>query len=56
MVSPMKIRVLREAEYRLAPARIQVFRAGSEVNVPKKTAEYLIEQGAAEPLNPPKEA
>lgn len=50
----MKIKVLQDHDYRLAPARIQAFKAGAEPNVPKKTAEHLIEIGVAKEAETPK--
>ncbi len=46
-VFSMKIKIIRDYDYRLAPARIQAFRAGNEVSVPKKTADALIGAGVA---------
>ena len=48
----MKIRVLRPVDYRVKPAVIQVFRPGI-FNVPRKTAQALIDAGAAEPIQNP---
>ncbi len=46
----MKVRIMKDDDYRVKPAVIQVFRAGSEVTVPKKTAEALIARGSAQSL------
>ena len=51
----MKIRILRDFDHRIAPARIQAFRTGHLANVPKKTADMLIRAGAAEPFTAEKE-
>ena len=48
----MKIRVLRDHDYRLKPAVIRAFRSGI-INVPRKTAQALIDAGAAEPAPKP---
>ena len=48
----MKVRITRDHDYRHAPARVQAFRAGAEVNVPREVAEALIAAGAAQPLEP----
>ncbi len=55
MGTSMKIDVLKNHDHRLAPARIQAFRAGQQVSVPKKTAEQLIAAGAAKPVTAEKE-
>lgn len=52
----MRIKILKDHDYRLAPARIQAFKAGTEPNVPKKTAEDLIEIGVAKEAETPKAA
>jgi len=46
----MKVQILRDADYRLAPSRVQAFRAGSVVNIPRATAQALIASGAAKPV------
>lgn len=46
----MKIKITQDYDYRVRPAVVQHFRAPTEVNVPKKTAEALIEAGAATPV------
>ena len=46
----MKLKILKNYDHRLSPAVTQAFKAGSEVDVPKKTAAILIEEGAAEVL------
>ena len=51
----MKIEITKDYDYRVAPARVQAFRVGQRVNVPKKTAETLIEAGAAKPQTAEKE-
>ena len=43
----MKIRILEDAHHRLSSGRSQAFRARTEVNVPKATAEALIARGVA---------
>ena len=48
----MKVRIIKNDDHRVKPAVIQSFRAGSEVTVPKKTAEALIARGSAEPISP----
>ena len=50
----MRIKILRDHDYRIKPARIQAFKAGNEPNVPKKAAEHLIEIGVAELADTPK--
>lgn len=50
----MKIKIKRDHDYRIRPARIQAFRADQEVNVPKKTAQDLIDLGVAELADTPK--
>lgn len=42
--------MLKDYDHRLAPARIQAFRAGTEPNVPRGTARKLIAAGAAESI------
>mgnify|MGYP003571144275 CR=1 FL=1 len=44
----MKIRVLRDAHHRISSGKSQSFTAGSEVSVPKATAESLVARGDAE--------
>ncbi|WP_392338859.1 hypothetical protein [Loktanella salsilacus] len=39
---------MKDDDYRVKPAVIQAFCAGSEVTVPKKTAEVLIARGSAQ--------
>lgn len=51
----MKIRIIKNYDYRHKPAVIQAFRVGQNVNVPKKTAEALISAGAAIPQTAEKE-
>ena len=51
----MKLRILRDYDHRLKPTVIQAFRAGSDVSVPRNTAEALIAAGAAQPLSKPKQ-
>ena len=48
----MRLRILKDHDYRQAPARIQAFRAGTEVNVPKAVAAALVAAGAAQPIDP----
>jgi hypothetical protein len=50
---PVKIRVLKDYDHKIAPARIQAFRAGSVVNVPRPTAGQMIAAGAAEAIRKP---
>lgn len=47
----MKVRIIIDADHRVKPAVIQAFRAGSEVTVPKKTAEALTARGSAEAIH-----
>lgn len=49
----MRIKVLRDYDYRHRPAVIQAFRAGTTPNIPKKTAEKLIALGVAELADTP---
>ncbi|WP_417701946.1 hypothetical protein [Pseudophaeobacter sp.] len=44
----MKIKILNDAHHRINSGSSQSFRAGSEVDVPKATADALIEAGKAE--------
>lgn len=46
----MRIRMLADHDYRLKPVVFQAFKAGREYNVPRATAEALIDAGAAEKL------
>lgn len=46
----MKVRIIKDCDYRVLPAVIQAFRAGSELNLPKATADALIARGSATPL------
>lgn len=46
----MKVEIIRNFDYRHAPAVIQAFRIGQTPNLPKKIAEALIAAKAAEPL------
>ena len=46
----MKIRVLKGAHYRVSSGLSQSFAAGSEIDVPQRTAEALIERGEAEKI------
>ncbi|MBN8292807.1 hypothetical protein JI664_12605 [Rhodobacter sp. NTK016B] len=39
--------MLRDADFRYAPAVVQSFKAGSVVNIPRATAQTLIASGAA---------
>lgn len=48
----MRVEVLRNADHRLSAGRIQAFRAGTIVNIPKATAQSLIERGAARAIDP----
>lgn len=46
----MRLRILRDHDHRIAPARTLAFKAGSDVNVPRAIARALIAAGAAQPL------
>ncbi len=48
----MKLKILKNYDHRLSPAVTQAFKSGSDVDVPKRTAESLIERGAAEVVTP----
>lgn len=50
----MRVKIKRNHDYRHRPAVIQAFRAGTTPNIPKKTAEHLIEIGVAELADTPK--
>jgi hypothetical protein len=47
----MKIKIIKDAHHRISSSRSQSFKAGSEVSVPKATAEALIEQSVAEMID-----
>lgn len=51
----MKLKITKNMDYRVSPAVIQAFRAGTDVEVPKKTADALIKAGAATPLTADKQ-
>lgn len=46
----MKLKILKDYDFRLKPTVMQAFRAGTEVEVPKQTAEALIKVGVADPV------
>lgn len=48
----MKIRILMDVSHRISSGRSQQLHEGTEINVPKATAETLIEAGKAEALKP----
>lgn len=52
----MKVRMLRDHDHRISPAVVQAFKAETEVDVPKATAEALIGAGAAEAIKSPPRA
>jgi len=43
----MKIKIIKDYTHRIGPAAMQVFSAGSDVDVPSTTAEQLIKAGIA---------
>ena len=51
----MKITIIKDHDYRHKPAVIQAFRAGQQVDVPKKVADDLIKTGAAKAVTVEKE-
>jgi hypothetical protein len=47
----MKIKMKKDADYRVSPSRTQAYKAGRKYeNVAKATAEALIARGSAEPV------
>lgn len=52
----MKIRILQDADHRISSALSQSFKAGSEVSVPRATAEVLVARGVAEVIGGKKPA
>ncbi|MGQ3486118.1 hypothetical protein [Roseovarius pacificus] len=44
----MKIRIKADAHHRISSGRSQSFHAGTEVSVPKATADALVARGVAE--------
>ena len=46
----MKIRILEDHDHWPTPAFTQAFKAGTEPDVPRKTADALIKLGKAEPI------
>lgn len=46
----MKVKILRDHDHRISPAVVQAFKAGTEDDVPKSTADALIKAGAAEAI------
>jgi hypothetical protein len=51
----MKIRILRDAHHRISSGLSQSFKAESEPNVPKATANALIRRGVAKAIKKPSE-
>jgi hypothetical protein len=49
----MKVKILRDTPYRVSSAITQQFKAGSTVNVPRKTALDLIARGDAAAVKKP---
>lgn len=48
----MKVRITKDRDHWLTPAKVQAFRKDTEVDVPKATADALIKAEAAEPIKP----
>ena len=40
----MKLKILKDHDHRITPAKVQAFKADKEVDVPRKTADVLLKE------------